>query len=423
MKLSNLGLRTKKTIGTEDCYISEFLEQSGQLKKYAAGCFGFGTMLLKIRRNIEDIIRKHFDEIGCAEVQYSILQPKNYWVQSGRWEKYVKSGTMFTTIGRQSEYAISPTAEELSVAMVKDHIKSYRDLGFIHYQIGTKFRDEIRCQGGLVKSKEFNMMDAYSFDENKENMEKNYAKMVDAYHKIFKELGFDNIKNIKSINDMGGKTASEFMFFDEEYGQDTIYCNDELNLYVNEEVFDLQDQTLKEYVLGEYKDTDKSKFEKRKATELGHIFQNDQNYAKMMNGTFTNKEGKQEYYWNGCYGIGITRVVALLAVNQMKKFGKLIWEDSVSAFDVNIICKNDEICLAEGENLYNNLKAKGVKVCFDNRHYSLGEKIKDNELFGIRKIIIIGNEFINNKTYDFEDRKTNNRIKVSYSDLEKELNI
>ena len=174
MKLSNLGLKTRKNIGSEDCYISELLEQSGQLKKYSAGCYGLGTMLIKIKRNIEGIIRNNLDEIGCAEVQYSILQAKNYWEESGRWNKYVESGTMFTSKGRNGDYSISATAEEFSVAMVKDHIKSYRDLGFIHYQIGTKFRDEIRCQGGLIKSKEFNMMDAYSFDESKEKMVESY---------------------------------------------------------------------------------------------------------------------------------------------------------------------------------------------------------------------------------------------------------
>ena len=82
MKLSNLGLKTSKSIGSEDCYISELLQQSGQLKKFSTGCFGFGTILLKIKRNIEDVIRKSLDEIGCTEVQYSILQAKNYWKAS-----------------------------------------------------------------------------------------------------------------------------------------------------------------------------------------------------------------------------------------------------------------------------------------------------------------------------------------------------
>lgn len=409
MKLSNLGLKTSKNIGSEDNYIAELLQQSGQLKKFSAGCYGFGTILIKIKRNIEEVIRDNLDKIGCAEVQYSILQAKNYWQASGRWDKYVNSGTMFTSKGRNGEYAICATAEEFSVAMVKDYIQSYKDLGFIHYQIGTKFRDEIRCQGALIKSKEFNMMDAYSFDESKEKMIANYNKMIDVYHKIFKDLGFDNIINIISVNDMGGKIATEFMWFDEEYGQDTIYCNDELKLYVNEEVFDLEDRELKKLILGQYADIDKSQFVKRKAIEVGHIFQNDQIYSKMINGTFINREGKQDYYYNGCYGIGVSRLVAIIAANCIRKYGKLIWEDNISAFDVNIICKNEEKCLQAGQELYERLKEKGIKVCLDDRHYSIGEKLKDNELFGIRKTIIVGNYYLNNGKIEIEDRKTNEK--------------
>ena len=412
MKLSNLGLKTKKNIGSEDCFISELLEQSGQLKKFSAGCFGYGTMLLKIKRNIEEIIRKNLDEIGCAEVQYSILQAKNYWEESGRWDKYVNSGTMFTSNGRNGEYSICATAEEFSVAMVKDYIRSYRDLGFVHYQIGTKFRDEMRCQGGLIKSKEFNMMDAYSFDESKEKMVETYNKMIEVYHKIFKELGFVGIKNITSVNDMGGTIATEFMWFNEEYGQDTIYCNDELGLYVNEEVFDIQDRDLKAKILGEYVDIDKSKFTKRKATEIGHIFQNEQVYSKMMGGTFTNREGKQDFYYNGCYGIGVSRLVAIIAVNCIEKYGKLVWEDNVSSFNVNIVCKNTEECINAGEYVHKYLNGCGIKICFDDRDYSIGEKLKDNELFGIRNVIIVGNRYLNSGDFEIEDRRTGQKIVV-----------
>ena len=413
MKLSNLGLKTVKNIGNEDCYISELLQQSGQLKKYSAGCYGFGTILLKIKRNIEEVIRKNLDEIGCAEVQYSILQTKKYWEESGRWDKYVNSGTMFTSKGRSGDYSICATAEEFSVAMVKDQIKSYKDLGFIHYQIGTKFRDEMRCQGGIIKSKEFNMMDAYSFDESKEKMIETYQKMIEVYHKIFKELGFEDVKNITSVNDMGGKIASEFMWFDDEYGQDIIYCNDEIDLYVNKEVLELQDNELKKLILGEFVDADNLKFDKKKAIELGHIFQNEQVYSRMMNATFINREGKQDYYYNGCYGIGVSRLIALMAVNSIKKYGTLIWEDNVSAFNVNIICKNDEQCLLAGEKVYKELMQKGIRVCLDDRNNSIGEKIKDNELFGIRKLIIVGNKYIKNKEFEIEDRKTGKHIILS----------
>lgn len=418
MKLSKMGLKTQKNIGNEDCYISELLSQSGQLKKFSAGCFGFGTMLVKIKRNIEDIIRKYLEEIGCAEVQYSIIQSKKYWEASGRWDKYIESGTMFTTKGRHSDYAVSATAEEMSVEMLKTHIKSYRDLGICHFQIGTKFRDELRVQGGLIKSKEFNMMDAYSFDESKEKMEKFYDVMKLTYHKIFKELGFENIKSITSVNDMGGKVASEFMFFDDEYGQDTIFCNDELNLYVNEEVFDLKDEKLKELILGEHRNIDKSCFEKRKAIELGHIFQNDQVYSKMMGGTFIDREGKLDYYYNGCYGIGVSRLIALIAVNSLRKHGKLIWDESISAFDINIIVKNkDDVLLRVGEQIYNQLITSGIKACLDDRDYSIGEKLKDNELFGIRKTIIIGNNFKNDGVVDMEDRLENKKQELKLDQI------
>ena len=417
MKLSKMGFKTQKNIGNEDCYISELLTQSGQLKKFSAGCFGYGTMLVKIKRNIEDVIRKHLDNIGCCEVQYSIIQNKKFWEASGRWDKYVESGTMFTTKGRHAEYAVSATAEEMSVEMLRNHIKSYRDLGICHYQIGTKFRDEMRVQGGLIKSKEFNMMDAYSFDESKEKMVETYEYIKESYHKIFKDLGFENIKNISSVNDMGGRIASEFMFFDEEYGQDTVYCNDELDLYVNEEVFELEDKELKELILGEYVDIDKSAFVKRKATELGHIFQNDQVYSKMMNGTFTTREGKLDYYYNGCYGIGVSRLIALSAVNSLRKYGKLIWEDQVSAFNVNIIVKNDEELLKKAEKLYNVFFEKGIKVCIDDRNLSIGEKIKDNELFGIRKTIIVGNSYIKKGLFEVEDRLNGNKYELDEKEL------
>lgn len=421
MKLSNMGLKSQKNIGNEEMYVNELLLQSGQLKKFSVGCFGYGTMLVKIKRNIEEIIRNNLDEIGCCEVQYSIIQSKKFWDASKRWGKYVESGTMFTTKGRHSEYAISATAEEMSVEMTKGHIISYRDLGFCHYQIGTKFRDELRAQGGLIKSKEFNMMDAYSFDENKDKMIERYNLMINAYHKIFKELGFDEIKNIMSINDMGGRVASEFMFFDDEYGQDTIFCNDELNLYVNEEVFDLEDIELKKLILKEYVNIDKSKFIKRKATEVGHIFQNDQVYSKMMNGTFTNRDGKIDYYYNGCYGIGVSRLIALSAINSIRKYDKLIWEDNVAAFNINIIVKNDETLLNEAERLYTLLKQKGLKVCLDDRNLTIGEKIKDNELYGIRKIIIVGNNYLNKKTYELEDRLINGKCELNEEELLEKL--
>lgn len=218
---------------------------------------------------------------------------------------------------------------------------------------------------------------------------------------------------------MGGKISNEFMWFDEEYGQDTVLCNDEIGLYVSEEVFELEDESLKELMLGKYKNYDTNKFEKRKACELGHLFQNNQFYSKMMNGMFVNREGKQDYYWNGSYGIGVSRILCLLAVNSFRKYGKFVWEDNIASFKVNIIAKNET--MKEAESLYIELKSRGVEVCFDNReNLSIGEKIKDNELFGIRRTIVVGNEFARTGNFEFEDRKNNEKQILS---KEKVLNL
>ena len=420
MKLSKMGIKTSKTIGTSEAYATEMLLQSGQLKRFSAGFYGYGTFLVKAKQKLENIIRKHLDNAGCAEVQYSILQSSSYWKASGRWQKYVDSGHMFTTTGRHGEYAISATAEEMSVEFLRNNIQSYRDLGFCQYQIGLKFRDELRVQGGIIRSKEFHMMDAYSFDESKEKMIESFEKMKEVYYEIFNELGLE-VKSIISVNDMGGKVASEFMWFDEEYGQDTILCNDELGLYVSSEVFDLKDESLKELILGKHKNIDISKFEKRKALELGHIFQNDQVYSKMMNGTFINNKDKKDYYWNGCYGIGVSRILCILVADSLKKYGKLIWEDEVSAFKVNIIAKNDEISLAAAEKLYNELKAQNINACFDDRDLNIGEKINDNALFGVRRMIIVGKNFAKTGKLEFEDRKTNEKKNITKEELIKIL--
>ena len=113
----------------------------------------------------------------------------------------------------------------------------------------------------------------------------------------------------------------------------------------------------------------------------------------------------------------MSRLCAIIAVNCLRKYGKLIWEDNVSAFNINIICKNDDDCLQKGYNLYEELKQKGVKVCIDDRNNSIGEKLKDNELFGIRKIIIVGNGYLNNEDIEIEDRKTNQKYKYDINNI------
>jgi len=412
MKLSKMGIKTSKSIGSEELFITEMLLQSGQLKRISAGVFAWGTMLVKAKQKLENIIRKHLDSADCFEALFCLLQARNYWDASGRWDKYIESGSMYTTKGRTGEFALSATAEEMSMEFMRSNIQSYKDLGVTVYQIATKFRDELRAQGGLLKSREFMMMDAYSFDESKEKMVETFNKMAKAYENIFDELGL-RVKAVKSVNDMGGKIAWEFMCFDEIYGQDTILYDEEHDISLNSEVLELEDEELKKEILADYVGVDFARLKKAKAIEMGHIFQNDQVYSKMMKGTFINRNGKQDYYWNGCYGIGISRAIQMLIVKSFEKYGRFVWEDCVAAYKVNIIVLDNEQIQLEGLKLYEILKNKGIECVLDDRQISIGAKLKDNELYGIRYNIILGKNYLETGKFEYLDRKTNEKREVT----------
>ena len=403
MRLSKTPIKTTKTIGTTDSFIQEFLLQAGEIKQFSAGLYALGPLMVKAKLKLDNLIRYHLDNYDCTEISLPLLQAKKYWTNSGRWDSYYNSGIMFTTKGKNSEYALSPTAEELSTEYMNSVINSYKDLNVIIYQIGTKFRDEIRVAGGLLRTKEFSMMDAYSFDDSYENMVKNYDKMYQCYMDIFNDLELDVIP-VDAINTMGGKVSNEFMIPDDIYGQDTILYSQKDNIAVNTEI--LEDENLKKEFLSKYPNVKIEDLKEIKTIELGHIFQNNTFYSEMMNGKFMSKEGKTELYYNACYGIGVSRVLTVLIIKSFEKYSKFIWNDKIAPFKLALINLNDAIINEKSEEIYAELKKNNIEVLFDDRPLRLGVKINDNELNGIRYNMIVGKNYLNNSLIELEDRKT-----------------
>lgn len=402
MKLSKMGIKTSKTRGTDEMFAHEFLLQSGQLKKFSAGVYGLGPMLLLARENIINIIRKNLNRYDCVEQILPTLQPKQLWVNSGRWQGYVDSGTMFTLKGKNGEYCMAPTAEEFSMEFINNSLKSYRDLEVNLYQFGSKYRDEIRVRGGLFRSKEFLMKDGYSFHENKENMEKEFFRMKQCYLDIYSEVGLDVVA-VDAVNTMGGKVSNEFMCFT-EYGEDVVLYDKERNIAFNVEV--LEDEELKKILLEKHPGLDITTLEEVKGIELGHIFQNNQFYSKSMNGKFINREGKEDYYWMGCYGIGVNRVLYMSVIKNLTEENGLVWPLNIAPYKCNIINLYDEKLNAVAEDLYNNLLKNDISVAWDDRDMTMGSKLKDNELFGLPIVIIIGKKYFENGLFEVENRIT-----------------
>ncbi len=225
MRLSKYHLPTLKEAPSSAEIIShKLMIRAGLIKKLTSGVYTLLPMGLRVIRKVEKIVREEMDKSGALEVCMPSVQPSELWVESGRWGKYGKE--LLRIKDRHGrEFCYGPTHEEVVTDLVRDSIRSYRDLPINIYQIQTKFRDEIRPRYGMMRAREFMMKDAYSFDTDEESARKSYQKMRSAYMAIFKTIGLDFRAVEADTGQIGGSSSHEFMVLADS-GEDTIaYCD------------------------------------------------------------------------------------------------------------------------------------------------------------------------------------------------------
>lgn len=411
MRISRTGAKTRHSKAQADNMFQQILLQASQLKMHAAGIYGFGHFLIRARNKLVQIIRKNLEDFGSAEVSLPILQPKALWQNSGRWEIFADAELMFNFSGRNGEYCLAPTGEEIVLDFAKDAIISYKDLPINIFQIGNKYRDEIRVRGGILRSKEFLMKDAYSFHASFEDMVLEYESMKKCYFKIFKDLEM-KVVAVKALNsDMGGNVSEEFMCFS-KIGEDKILIDEARNLAFNEEI--LQNEEKLDELKKTYENFNVEDLKKVECIELGHIFQLGQHYSKKMQGLFVDVDGVKKPYYMGCYGIGINRVLGTICENNCDEEG-LIWPKSIAPYKCVIIYnENNE---NKAEEIYLKLKQHGVEVVLFDKEAGFGSKIKDSKLLGFLYIIILGNKFNENGLFEIEDRINANKTFLKEEEL------
>ena len=391
MKLSQTGIGNIKLNNLDEMYpVQDILLQTGQLVQYGTGLYAYNNIPLLVRRNVEKIIVEKLNNHGCIEVLLPTLQPEKLWKDSGRYSHYVDDGTMFTIQTDKGGFCLAPTAEEAMVEFAREKLKSYKNLPVTFYQIGEKYRNEIRARGYLLRGKTFPMMDAYSFNSSEEDLAKTYDNIREAYLEIFNELGLEVLPVVADNGAMGGKKSEEFMLLS-PIGEDTILYDEKTKTALNTEI--LERENYEEYLREEYNITDISKLEKRKAIELGHIFQLGTKYSETMNGTYIDREGKQSLYYMGCYGIGVSRTVATIyeesvLKNDNGKVQGFVLPESVAPYKLQIIPKMDnEEKVKEAEELYKKLSENNIESILDDRKIdSIGAKIKDCRILKERAI-------------------------------------
>jgi len=421
MRLSQTGMGTVKLNNIDEMYPGQsILLQTGQIVQYGAGIFAYGTVPLLVRRNIEKIIVETLNKYGCIEVLLPTLQPDTIWKNSGRYDNYVDDGTMLITESNKGTFCLAPTGEEAMLEYAREKLKSYKNLPVTFYQIGEKYRNEIRTRGYLLRGKAFPMLDAYSFDISEEAMGASYENIRKAFLEIFEKIGMKVIPIVADNGAMGGKKSEEFMMISEQ-GEDKILYDETTGIGLNTEILEREDY--KEYLKNEYGIEDIANFKEIRTMELGHIFQLGTRYSEMMNGKYTDKEGKECLYYMGCYGIGVSRTLAALyekCVIEDEKWGPsgFVLPETVAPFKIQIVPKmENEQKVKMAEKLYSLLKHNEIGAILDDReNITMGAKIKDCKILGTPYLVVLGDR-VEGENVELENMKTGEKSIIAIEEL------
>ncbi len=223
-KLSNYYLPTRKEDPKEAEIIShKLMVRAGMIRSLSRGVYSFLPLGKRVQHKIDRIVREEMDRAGGLEVELPIMQPRDLWEQTGRWEVYGPEMMRFED-RHENEYGLGPTHEEVITSLISDEVDSYRDCPLLFYQIATKFRDEIRPRFGIMRCREFKMKDAYSFDIDEAEARKSYDKMEAAYRRIFDRIGFDYRQVEAATGAIGGSRSHEFMVLAGNGEDSILHC-------------------------------------------------------------------------------------------------------------------------------------------------------------------------------------------------------
>jgi prolyl-tRNA synthetase len=379
---------SKESEADTTCRSEELAIKSGLIHSYGSGTFGYTYFGKKVLDNIESVVREEMDEVG-QEVRMNLLQTSELWKESGRWKDFEGEEFFHFKNRDEKDFCLAATHEEAVVGLTRKYIQSYRDLDLTVYQIGRKFRDD-HARKGLLRAKEFTMKDAYSFHREEKGLDKKFDEMIESYKKIFDRLGLEYSIVGADNGSMGGDASREFIA-ESDAGSDTYMkcrnCS-----------FGSKD-------LGLEKCTEcGSELEKVDGIEIGHCFKLGTRYSEEMDLTFQTEEDHEKSVLMGCYGIGVSRLIA--AVIEQNNDGKgICWNSEVSAFETAvIIARHEDQAEKKAREICRGLKEKEDVLLYDGK-LSVGEAFAEADLIGVQRKVIVGNSYLEKGLIEIEDRE------------------
>ena len=392
MKLSQSFLKTFRNAPKDETAKSaQYLIRAGYLHKELAGVYDFMPLGLKVIEKITTIVREELNKIGGQEIEMSGLQNPESWQKSARWDASAMDVWFKTSLQAGGELGLAPTHEEPITAMMREYISSYKDLPAYPYQFQTKFRNELRAKSGIMRTREFLMNDLYSFSIDEQSHLEFYKKAEEAYRTIFERVGLGNC-TFKTFASGGAfsKYSHEFQTL-LDVGEDTIWFNEDKSVVINSEI--LNDEVLADFGVS------RDELQSARAAETGNIFTLGYRFSEPLGLIYDDREGNRTPVFMGSYGIGISRLMGVIAEKFSDDKG-LIWPESVAPFRYHLIAigdngtkKAEELCQAHPD-----------LFLYDDRDLRPGVKFADVELMGLPDRVVISDKTLENNQVEITHR-------------------
>lgn len=422
MKLSQLFTKTSKTVpGDETSRNAQLLIKAGYVYKVMAGVYAYTPLGLRVVENIKQIVREEMNAIGGQELIMSSLQKRSTWEATGRWDDEVVDVWFKSKLKDNTEVGFGWSHEEAIIEMMKQYLSSYKDLPINVYQFQTKLRNELRAKSGIMRGREFVMKDMYSCSINAEQHDAFYNETIEAYKRVYDRLGIGEDTYVTFAS--GGA----FTQFSHEFqtvcdaGEDVVYMYTDAvgkTIAINEEV--ASDKTLAD--LGVRRED----LKKVKTAEVGNIFNFGTQKSQETDFGFTDDAGNRQFVHLGSYGIGITRVMGVIAEKMSDERG-LVWPESVAPAKVYLALisrpgDNPDVT-DTADKLYRELTDKKVAVLYDDRDQRAGEKFADADLLGIPYRVVVSAKTVEAGSFEVKARTADTAEHLSRQELMRKLGL
>lgn len=430
MRVSRYFLPVLKESPSDAQIVShKLMLRAGLVRQTAAGIYAWLPIGYRVLKKIEQIVREEQDRAGAIEMLMPTIQAADLWRESGRYDAY--GPEMLRIRDRHDrEMLYGPTNEEMLTAIVRDELKSYRELPRTLYHIQWKFRDEVRPRFGVMRGREFLMKDAYSFDLDEEGARQSYYTQLLAYLRTFQRMGIQAVPMKAASGPIGGDLSHEFIVL-APTGESEVFYDAAF------EEFDWQQSDLQygdgaglkalfDRVSSTYSATDETHDEARWATisddrkrtgrgiEVGHIFYFGDKYSAAMGLKVSGTDGKPVTPMMGSYGVGVSRLVGAIIEASHDDAG-IIWPESVAPWKVGLVTmrQDDEPSVAAAEGLYTDLRNAGIETAYDDRDERGGAKLATMDLIGLPWQVIVGPRGIAAGTVELKRRSSGEKQELS----------